>query len=81
MTVMVYGYTGLLIASPTIPEMTKPVETLEDVVASNDQVVLYINPDGLAGFGKAVMASLIVFLYITDYFYCFRLSNLSFTMI
>ena len=61
--------------------MTKPVETLEDVVASNDQVVLYINPDGLAGFGKAVMASLIVFLYITDYFYCFRLSNLSFTMI
>jgi hypothetical protein len=57
MTVMVYGYTGLLIASLTIPEMTKPIETLEDVVASNDQVVLYINPDGLAGFGRAVMAS------------------------
>jgi len=28
MTVLVYGYTGLLIVSLTIPEMTKPIETL-----------------------------------------------------
>lgn len=54
MTVMVYGYSSLLIASLTIPEFTKPIETLEDVANSKD-VTLYINPDGLGGMGRAVM--------------------------
>ena len=54
MTVTVYGYSSLLIASLTIPEFTKPIETLEDVANSN-QVTFYVNPDGLAGLGRAVM--------------------------
>ena len=56
MTVMVYGYSGLLISSLTIPTWTKPIETLQDVAASSD-VNLYIPPDGLGGFSKAVLAS------------------------
>ena len=39
-----------------MPTWTKPIETLDDVAQSKD-VILYINPDGLGGFGKAFMAS------------------------
>ena len=63
MTVIVYGYSGLLISCLTIPEMTKPIETLEDVAASKD-VTLHINPDGLAGFGHAVMVRKWLIKYI-----------------
>ena len=52
MTVLVYGYSGLLISSLTVPKMAKPIETLEDVAASHD-VILFINPD--QGLGKRVM--------------------------
>ena len=54
-TVLVYAYSGLLIGCLTVPAMTKPIETLEDVAASTE-VVLYINPNALSGMGKAVMA-------------------------
>lgn len=56
MTVLVYSYSSLLISSLTVPKMTKPIETLEDVAASND-VILFINPD--QGLGKRVMVQLI----------------------
>jgi len=52
MTVMVYSYSGLLISSLTVPRMTKPIETLEEVAASTD-LILFINPD--QGLGKRVM--------------------------
>jgi hypothetical protein len=55
MTVMVYAYSGLLVGCLTVPTMTKPIETLEDVAASTE-VVLQIDPKELAGMGKAVMA-------------------------
>ena len=55
MTVMVYAYSGLLVGCLTVPTMTKPIETLEDVAASKE-VVLQIDPKELAGMGKAVMA-------------------------
>ena len=65
MTVMVYAYSGLLIGCLTVPLMTKPIETLEDVAASTE-VVLRINPKELSGLGKAVMASrtIVFMLYI-----------------
>ena len=56
MTVMVYAYSGLLVGCLTVPTMTKPLETLDDVAASSE-VVLQIDPKELAGMGKAVMAS------------------------
>ena len=56
MTVMVYGYSGLLISCLTVPTWTKPIETLEDVAASND-VILYIPPDAMGGFSKEVLVS------------------------
>ena len=51
---MVYAYSGLLISCLTVPTMEKPIETLEDVAAS-EVVTLQINPDGLSGLGKLVM--------------------------
>ena len=54
MSVMVYAYSGLLISCLTVPTMEKPIETLEDVAAS-EVVTLQINPDGLSGLGKLVM--------------------------
>ena len=65
MTVMVYAYSGLLIGCLTVPLMSKPIETLEDVAASTE-VVLRINPKELSGLGKAVMASrtIVFMLYI-----------------
>lgn len=64
MTVLVYAYSGLLIGCLTVPLMTKPIETLEDVAASTE-VILRINPNELSGLGKAVMASyLIVTLFL-----------------
>ena len=61
MTVMVYGYSGRLISCLTVPTWTKPIETLEDVAASND-VVLYIPPDALGGFSKAVLVSFTIII-------------------
>ena len=57
MTVMVYGYSGLLISCLTVPTWTKPIETLDDVAASSE-VILYIPLDAMGGFSKAVLASL-----------------------
>ena len=59
MTVMVYGYSGLLISCLTVPTWTKPIETLEDVAASND-VILRIPPDAMGGLSKAVLVSFII---------------------
>ena len=56
MTVMVYGYSGLLISCLTVPTWTKPIETLEDVAASKE-VVLRVPTDGMGGLSKAVTAS------------------------
>lgn len=60
MTVLVYAYSGLLISCLTVPTMTKPIETLQDVADSKD-ITLQINPDGLSGLGKTVMASYILY--------------------
>ena len=56
MTVMVYGYSGLLISCLTVPTYTKPIDTLEELAASKD-VILYITQDkmSLGGFSKAVL--------------------------
>ena len=62
MTILVYAYSGLLISCLTVPKMTKPIETLEDVAASTD-ITLQINPDGLSGLGRAVMV--IIYLFST----------------
>jgi hypothetical protein len=48
MTVIVYAYSGLLISCLTVPTMTKPIETLQDVADSKD-ITLHINPGGLSG--------------------------------
>ena len=58
MTIMVYSYSGLLISSLTVPRMTKPIETLEEVATSNE-VILFINPD--QGLGKRVMVMITTF--------------------
>ena len=71
MTVLVYAYSGLLVGCLTVPAMIKPIETLEDVAASTE-VVLYINPTELSGFGKAVMESLIYVFFFFDYFIIFN---------
>ena len=58
MTVMVYAYSGLLIGCLTVPLMSKPIETLEDVAASSEVVLhINVNNDLLAGMGKSVMVS------------------------
>ena len=58
MTVMVYAYSGLLIGCLTVPLMSKPIETLEDVAASSEVVLhINVNNDLLAGMGKFVMVS------------------------
>lgn len=62
MTVLVYAYSGLLIGCLTVPAMTKPIETLEDVAASRE-VVLRINPNELSGLGKAVMVIYFLFVF------------------
>lgn len=86
MTVMVYGYSGLLISCLTVPTWTKPIETLEDVAASKE-VILRIPTDGMGGLSKAVTVSYLlhilthVLLRIQDAHLLCRIINNVYTQI